>query len=136
MSGDEKPAGIVSLSTSDSGILRSLAQGEGSSVDSNIDLVHDSNQPSIKQPKAKAIAKATDDSHSRSGSSSPLLKPMSPSVKKPGDSSPESKKSIATPKTAKPMEQKKPKSSNRVLLVVVALVVLALFAVILIAALR
>jgi eukaryotic-like serine/threonine-protein kinase len=81
MGGKEGGSGIVSLSASDSGVLRAIAKSDGSSVDSHIDLVHDSNSPNAKRSKTQAIAKATDDSqHGRSGSS-PLVRPMDRSGK-------------------------------------------------------
>jgi serine/threonine-protein kinase len=140
MGGQDKPPAIVSLSSSDSGILRTLAQGDGSSVDSHIDLVNDSNQPSIKQPKAQAIAKATDDSQSSPGKSSPLHKPMVAASKKPGQSGTKNPApSAQTASIKQPEPSKNPKgqsSSNRTLLTIALLIAVALFIVVLIAALR
>jgi len=69
---------IVSLSASDSGVLRAIAKGEGSTVDSKIDLVHDTNAPNASKSKSQAIAKATSPiSDSYQGQSqSPLVKPL------------------------------------------------------------
>ena len=69
---------VVSLSASDSGVLRAIAKSEASTIDSKIDLVHDTNAPNTKKSKSQAIAKATSPisspSKSNAGSSSPLLK--------------------------------------------------------------
>jgi serine/threonine-protein kinase len=136
MGGQEKPPAIVSLSSSDSGILRTLAQGDGSSVDSHIDLVNDSNQPSIKQPKAQAIAKATDDSQSSPGKSSPLHKPMDAAAKKPGQSGPKNPTPASKSGSNKLPQSPTPQTSNRALLAIAVVIALALFIVVLIVALR
>jgi serine/threonine-protein kinase len=136
MGGQEKPPAIVSLSSSDSGILRTLAQGDGSSVDSHIDLVNDSNQPSIKQPKAQAIAKATDDSQSSPGKSSPLHKPMDAAAKKPGQSGPKNPTPASKSGSNKLPQSPTPQTSNRALLAIAIVIALALFIVVLIVALR
>ncbi|MBU6238513.1 MAG: serine/threonine protein kinase [Planctomycetes bacterium] len=136
MGGQEKPPAIVSLSSSDSGILRTLAQGDGSSVDSHIDLVNDSNQPSIKQPKAQAIAKATDDSQSSPGKSSPLHKPMDAAAKKPGQSGPKNPAPASKSGSNKPPQSPTPQTSNRALLAIAVVIAIALFIVVLIVALR
>ena len=77
---------VVSLSASDSGVLRAIAKSEASSIDSKIDLVHDSNAPNAKKSKSQAIAKATSPISSsqkgNSGGSSPLLKPIDQSAAK------------------------------------------------------
>ena len=71
---------VVMLSASDSGVLRAIAKSEASTVDSKIDLVHDSNSPNASKSKSNAIAKATSPMSSRpkanAGGSSPLLKPI------------------------------------------------------------
>lgn len=136
MGGQEKPPAIVSLSSSDSGILRTLAQGDGSSVDSHIDLVNDSNQPSIKQPKAQAIAKATDDSQSSPGKSSPLHKPMDAAAKKPGQSGPKNPAPASKSGSNNPPQSPTPQTSNRALLAIAVVIAIALFIVVLIVALR
>ena len=77
---------VVSLSASDSGVLRAIAKSEASSIDSKIDLVHDSNAPNAKKSKSQAIAKATspisNSQKGNSGGSSPLLKPIDQSAAK------------------------------------------------------
>ena len=71
---------IVSLSTSDSGVLRAIAKSDGSMVDSRIDLVHDTSIPNAKKSKSQAIAKAnspnTNAKNGGSGQQSPLVKPL------------------------------------------------------------
>lgn len=137
MGGKETPPQVVSLSSSDSGVLRVLAQGEGSSVDSNIDLVHDSTEPSIKRPKAQAIAKATDDSKVSPSGSFPLHKPMDQAAK--DSAKPAAKPAIgkSPSQVGKPTTPSKSKPSNQwVLLAIAAAIVLALFIVIVVAALR
>lgn len=71
---------IVKLSASDSGVLQAIARGDGSSLDSKIDLVHDTNAPNPSKSKSNAIARA--ESHLSGGtdvgSGSPLLKPLTP----------------------------------------------------------
>jgi serine/threonine-protein kinase len=85
-----RSSGIVKLSTSDSGVLRAIAKSDASSVDSKIDLVHDSSSPNRSKSKSQAIAHA-DSPMSKSGSASksdsPLNKPLSPSQAKPKDKS-------------------------------------------------
>jgi serine/threonine protein kinase len=136
MGGQEKPPAIVSLSSSDSGILRTLAQGDGSSVDSHIDLVNDTNQPSIKQPKAQAIAKATDDSQSSPGKSSPLHKPMVAAAKKPGQSGTKNPAPASKSGSIQASQRPNSQTSNRTLLAIAFVIAIALFIVILIVALR
>ena len=71
---------VLSLSASDSGVLRSIAKSDASTIDSKIDLVRDSNEPNAKKSKSQAIAKATSPiTHPQKtspGGSSPLLKPI------------------------------------------------------------
>ncbi|MFY8201940.1 MAG: serine/threonine protein kinase, partial [Pirellula staleyi] len=71
---------VVSLSASDSGVLRAIAKGDGSTVDSKIDLVHDTNVPNVKKSKSEAIAKATSPlTNPQKGTvqpKSPLVKPI------------------------------------------------------------
>jgi eukaryotic-like serine/threonine-protein kinase len=72
---------IVSLSASDSGVLRAIAKGDPSTIDSKIDLEHDSSAPTPTKSKSQAIAKANTPSPSASkpdgkGGSNPLVKPM------------------------------------------------------------
>jgi serine/threonine-protein kinase len=137
MGGKEgSPSGIVSLSSSDSGVLRAIAKGDGSSVDSHIDLVHDSNQPNAKRSKAQAIAKATDDSKGSLSGSSPLLKPMKAETHSRPKSIPTVPKPPASSSGKPPTPKKSSTSSNTILLVIAAIITLALFLVIVIAALR
>ena len=98
---------VVSLSASDSGVLRAIAKSEASNIDSKINLVHDSNAPNVKKSKSHAIAKATSPisgpAAGNSGGSSPLLKPIDKLVAKktPAVSSvnPQSTSSKAKPKS-------------------------------------
>jgi hypothetical protein len=141
MGGKEgSPSGIVSLSSSDSGVLRAIAKGDGSSVDSHIDLVHDSNQPNSKRSKAQAIAKATDDSKTGPGGSSPLHKPMDASAQSRPKPMPTIPKPAPSVSSSAGKLQPSPKgastSSNTILLIIAAIITLALFIVIVVAALR
>ena len=49
---------VVSLSASDSGVLRAIAKSDASSIDSKIDLVRDTTKPNAQKSKSQAIAKA------------------------------------------------------------------------------
>ncbi|MFY7876039.1 MAG: serine/threonine protein kinase, partial [Pirellula sp.] len=49
---------VVSLSASDSGVLRAIAKSDASSIDSKIDLVRDTSKPNAQKSKSQAIAKA------------------------------------------------------------------------------
>jgi serine/threonine-protein kinase len=138
----EVGSGVMKLSASDSGVLRAIAKSDGSSVDSHIDLVQDSNQPNPKRSKANAIATATGDSAvSRSGAS-PLVKPIDNSRKVPtpaAATTPAAAKGPAAP--AKPSSPAKntpavPKrKSNQLLLIIAGCITLLLFIAILIAVL-
>lgn len=67
-------AGGVPLSASDSAVLRAIARSDGSSLDSQIDLIHDSNSPNSPRSKAQAISKASEDSRIKPSGPSPLVK--------------------------------------------------------------
>jgi serine/threonine-protein kinase len=67
-------AGGVPLSASDSAVLRAIARSDGSSIDSQIDLMHDSNSPNPPKSKSQAISKAADDSRIKPSGPSPLVK--------------------------------------------------------------
>ena len=114
---------VVSLSASDSGVLRAIAKSEASSIDSKIDLVHDSNKPNSKKSKSQAIAKATSPISNapkgNAGGSSPLLKPI-----EKGKASGQPAK-LADPRPSKANPKKK---SNILLFVGVGVVTLVLFA--------
>jgi eukaryotic-like serine/threonine-protein kinase len=71
----------MKLSSSDSGVLRAIAKGDASSIDSKIDLVHDSNKPNPKKSKSEAIAKANSSMPGTAGSqsTSSINKPLNPS---------------------------------------------------------
>ncbi len=106
MGGKVDKNGLVSLSASDSGVLRAIAKSDGSTVDSKIDLIHDSNKPNPKRSKSQAIDSATNTIASKSDSkSSPLLKPLAttPTVPTPKPPSPPQitvpKKPIAAQRT-------------------------------------
>jgi hypothetical protein len=74
-----KSSAIVKLSTSDSGVLRAIAKSDGSSIDSQIDLMHDTSAPNPSKSKSQAIARAQSPLKGGSkagGSGSPLVKPM------------------------------------------------------------
>jgi len=134
---------IVSLSASDSGVLRAIAKSEASTIDSKIDLVHDSSAPHTKKSKSQAIAKATSSmtpQHRPSASSSsPLAKPIAngPVAKGPVAKGPVAKGSVQklTPKKlptlkgpVRPGSSATPKKSSNVLLVSsVVVVTLLLF---------
>ena len=68
-------AGLV-LSSSDSGVLRAIVKSEASSVDSRIDLIHDSSQPNQTKSKSQAIQQASGKSHPSSSDPSPLTQPI------------------------------------------------------------
>lgn len=139
---------IVSLSASDSGVLRAIAKSEASTIDSKIDLVHDSSAPHTKKSKSQAIAKATSSmtpQHRPSASSSsPLAKPIAngPVANGPVANGPVAKGPVAkgsvqklTPKKlptlkgpVRPGSSATPKKSSNVLLVSsVVVVTLLLF---------
>ncbi|XZE43123.1 serine/threonine protein kinase [Pirellulaceae bacterium SH467] len=74
-----KSSAIVKLSTSDSGVLRAIAKSDGSLIDSQIDLMHDTSSPNPSKSKSQAIARAQSPLTGGSkggGSGSPLVKPM------------------------------------------------------------
>jgi eukaryotic-like serine/threonine-protein kinase len=127
---------VVSLSASDSGVLRAIAKSEASSVDSNINLVRDNNKPNAAKSKSNAISKATspitNPQQSSSGGSSPLLKP----INKSGNPATASKPSNATSSAPKPTLAARKKSNTIALLIGVGVVTLLLFAVILYAVFR
>ncbi len=118
---------VVSLSASDSGVLRAIAKSEASTIDSKIDLVHDSNAPNVKKSKSQAIAKATSPisspPRSNAGGSSPLLKTIEKpaAAKQPGRG--------GLPPQAKTINTKQ--KNNVILLVGVGVVTIVLFGVIL-----
>jgi len=69
--------GGMSLSSSDSGVLRAIVKSDVSSIDSQIDLIHDSSQPNKPKSRSQAIQDASDRDHP-SSSSTPLIEPMRP----------------------------------------------------------
>jgi serine/threonine-protein kinase len=74
-----RSSGIVKLSTSDSGVLRAIAKSDASTIDSKIDLVHDSNSPNVSKSKSQAIARAESPLNRSGGagkSDSPLQRPI------------------------------------------------------------
>jgi hypothetical protein len=113
---------VVSLSASDSGVLRAIAKSDASTVDSKIDLVHDSNKPNAKKSKSQAIAKATSPisnlPSNKAGSSSPLLKPI-----EKGKTAPQP----ANQSNARPTKSMAKQKSNVLLFVGVGVVTLVLF---------
>jgi serine/threonine-protein kinase len=125
--GGKVPLGsaIVSLSTSDSGVLRAIAKGEGSTVDSKIDLVHDNNAPNARKSKSQAIAKAdtslSSTNKSKSSSPSPLVKPL------------DRTKAPSAPSLPTRPQKQTPQSSQTLILVSAALVIAVLFIGILVA---
>jgi serine/threonine-protein kinase len=64
------------LSSSDSGVLRAIVKSDASSVDSRIDLIHDSSQPNQTKSKSQAIQQASGKSHPSSSDPSPLTQPI------------------------------------------------------------
>jgi len=106
---------VVSLSASDSGVLRAIAKSDASSIDSKIDLVRDTSKPNAQKSKSQAIAKANSPMsgpQKTSGSGSPLVKPM----EKPNSAT---GSSLAS-KTALP----KNKSNTAVIITVIAIVLI------------
>lgn len=106
---------VVSLSASDSGVLRAIAKSDASSIDSKIDLVQDTSKPNAQKSKSQAIAKANSPMsgpQKTSGSGSPLVKPM----EKPNSAT---GSSLAS-KTALP----KNKSNTAVIITVIAIVLI------------
>lgn len=134
--GGKVPLGsaIVSLSTSDSGVLRAIARSDGSTIDSKIDLVHDSNAPNPRKSKSHAIAKATPSlttvPNSQPSNSSPLAK--SPLVK-PIEGQKQIPQGTKVKTTPSNKHSKSAKNSNTIILVVAAVIMALLFAGILIA---
>ena len=106
---------VVSLSASDSGVLRAIAKSDASSIDSKIDLVRDSSKPNAQKSKSQAIAKANSPlsgSQKASGSGSPLVKPM------------EKPKSATGPTIASKTAVPKNKSNTSVIVTVIAIVLI------------
>lgn len=106
---------VVSLSASDSGVLRAIAKSDASSIDSKIDLVRDTTKPNAQKSKSQAIAKANSPMsgpQKASGSESPLVKPMEKLKLANGPSS--------ASKTAVP----KNKSNTAVIITVIAIVLI------------
>jgi len=118
---------VVILSASDSGVLRAIAKSEASTIDSKIDLVHDTNSPNARKSKSNAIAKATSPistpQKSNASGSSPLLKPIGKSPTKKPMTNASSPAKTASGKS----------SSNVPLLVGAGVLTIILFAVILFA---
>ncbi len=114
---------VVMLSSSDSGVLRAIAKGEASTVDSKIDLVHDTNAPNAKKSKSNAIAKATSPistpQKSNAGGSSPLLKP----IEKPSTPKSNSRSSVSAPASLTSTKS----SSNFPILIGAGIVTILLF---------
>jgi serine/threonine-protein kinase len=112
---------VVSLSASDSGVLRAIAKSDASTIDSKIDLVHDSSLPNAKKSKSQAIAKANSpisgSTNAQPAGKSPLVKPIEKAPQK----------AATTPKTASKT------SSNSAVLIGVAIVTLLILTGILIA---
>jgi serine/threonine protein kinase len=106
---------VVSLSASDSGVLRAIAKSDASSIDSKIDLVRDTSKPNAQKSKSQAIAKANSPMsgpQKASGSGSPLVKPM------------EKPKSAAGPTIASQTASRKNKSNTAVIITVIAIVLI------------
>jgi hypothetical protein len=106
---------VVSLSASDSGVLRAIAKSDASSIDSKIDLVRDTSKPNAQKSKSQAIAKANSPMsgpQKASGSGSPLVKPM------------EKPKSAAGPTIASKTAVPKNKSNTAVIITVIAIVLI------------
>jgi serine/threonine protein kinase len=100
-------AGGVPLSASDSAVLRAIARSDGSSLDSQIDLIHDSSSPNPTRSKSQAISKAADDSRIRPTGPSPLVKSgnspanqSNPSASKQSSPKPTASGPNATPNNA------------------------------------
>ncbi|MFM8187623.1 MAG: serine/threonine-protein kinase, partial [Pirellula sp.] len=65
----------MALSSSDSGVLRAIVKSDVSTIDSQIDLMHDSSQPNKPRSKSQAIQNASDRTHGSTSGSSPLIQP-------------------------------------------------------------
>lgn len=81
MGGKVGGSAIVALSASDSGVLRAIAKSDGSSIDSHIDLIHDSNLPNSKKSKSQSIQRNNSDFQPNASGASPLIRPMEPSTR-------------------------------------------------------
>ena len=106
---------VVSLSASDSGVLRAIAKSDASSIDSKIDLVRDTTKPNAQKSKSQAIAKANSPMsgpQKASGSESPLVKPM------------EKLKLATGPSSASKTAEPKNKSNTAVIITVIAIVLI------------
>lgn len=106
---------VVSLSASDSGVLRAIAKSDASSIDSKIDLVRDNSKPNPQKSKSQAIAKANSPlsgSQKVSGSGSPLVKLM------------EKPKSTSRPSGGSKAALPKNKSNAVVIITVIAIVLI------------
>jgi serine/threonine protein kinase len=106
---------VVSLSASDSGVLRAIAKSDASSIDSKIDLVRDTTKPNAQKSKSQAIAKANSPMsgpQKASGSESPLVKPM------------EKLKLATGPSNASKTAVPKNKSNTAVVITVIAIVLI------------
>ncbi len=138
---------IVKLSASDSGVLQAIAKGDGSSLDSNIDLIHDTSAPNPNKSKSQAIARAESALSGGSkagGSSSPLMKPiqtppkpgsrpakppLKPPTKMPTVPKSATTRTLSSSAPTKTSGLKKPSkdSSNLIILLVVGAVIAILF---------
>jgi len=106
---------VVSLSASDSGVLRAIAKSDASSIDSKIDLVQDTSKPNAQKSKSQAIAKANSPMSGPQktfGSGSPLVKPM------------EKPNSATGPSLASKTALPKNKSNTAVIITVIAIVLI------------
>lgn len=90
----------MALSSSDSGVLRAIVKSDGSSVDSQIDLIHDSSQPNKPKSRSQVIQNASDRSPLSSSGSSPLI-PTTKPADRTSPSTVSSKSSSATAPAAK-----------------------------------
>jgi len=105
---------VVSLSASDSGVLRAIVRGDASTIDSKIDLEHDSNSPNAKRSKSQAISKATSPLSSPQKASPSGSSPLSKPIEKAGNKQPGKPASTSTSVSqSKPVGQAKPAGQNK-----------------------
>ena len=97
----------MALSSSDSGVLRAIVKSEVSSIDSQIDLMHDSSQPNKPRSKSQAIQNASDRTRPTASGSSPLIKPTEekPKPSSPKPIAPNTSKELASKTSGRPALQ-------------------------------
>ena len=99
------------LSSSDSGILRAIVKSDASSIDSRIDLIHDSSQPNQTKSKSQAIQQASGKSHPSSSDPSPLTQPIERKIT--DGKSPGSQTKLPSPPKKQPQAQQSQEDSDQ-----------------------